>query len=190
LSQEKKFCPKCGAELVPGSVFCSSCGSAVSTAGPTASTYQAPPPTPYGRGEKHEKAEKHEKREKHEKGRGGELGGALIGGGILIWLGILVYLQQVNTITSGDFGGYFLIGIGFLLVLSGVARTSRSGYPYTGMMIGGVVLALLGFASTPSVRDQLASTGLGSLVGPLILIFFGLLVIFAAISARRRSPRP
>jgi hypothetical protein len=140
--------------------------------------------------EKHEKGEKREKQEKHEKGRGGDLRGALIGGGILIWLGILVYLQEVGVITGQDFGGFFLLGIGFLLVLAGISRSSQTGRPLTGMIIGGVVLVLLGFAALPSVRDQLALTGLGSIVGPLILVFFGLLIIFAAVSARRRSPVP
>lgn len=196
LAQEKRLCSKCGAELVSNSAFCSSCGSPVSATGSIGSPgpgYQVPPTTPstgYGRREKQEKGEKHEKQEKQEKGRGGELAGPLIGGGILIWLGTLVYLQTLNVVTGEFFGGYFLMGIGVLLALGGLVRRTRAGNPMPGFIIGGTVLVLIGLAALPAIRDQLALAGLNNLVGPLILVFLGLVIIMAAVGARRRSPRP
>jgi hypothetical protein len=185
LSDQPSFCPKCGAQVVPGAGFCSKCGSPLTGATPSA-TGTATTMTPrYYRHEKGEKQEKHEKGEKREKGRGGEITGPLIGGGILIWLGILVYLQLVSIIGGADFGGLFLMGIGVLLILGGLIRRTTSGYPILGYIIGGIVLILIGIASLGAFNKLL-----GAAVGAIILVGLGILVIVVAITARRRSPAP
>ncbi len=132
------------------------------------------------RHEKYEKGEKGEKGEKPEKAHG-DLTGAVVGGGILIWLGLLVYFNAIGLISSSYTSGYFLIGIGVLIVLGGLVAHSSSGRPFLGYLFGGLVLIVLG---------AFALTGFTTYVGAIFLVLLGLLVIGFAISARRRSPPP
>jgi hypothetical protein len=105
----------------------------------------------------------------------------LIGGGILIWLGSLVYFQTVGAISGADFGGFFLMGIGVLIVIGGLLARTSTGRPLFGYLIGGLVLIVLG---------AFAIEGFSSYVGAGFLVFLGLLVIIFAYSARRGSPAP
>ncbi len=135
------------------------------------------------RAERHEKSEKGEKGEKGEKPEKahGDLTGAVVGGGVLIWLGLLVYFQAIHLISGSDTGGYFLMGIGILIVIGGLVAHSSSGRPLYGYLIGGLVAIVLG---------AFALTGFTTYIGALFLVFLGLLVIAFAVSARRRSPAP
>ena len=180
MPEEKRFCSKCGTQVVEGAVFCSSCGTPVSA---TVSPPSAQPsPTPFvQRREKGEKGEKREKEEKGEKGeKGGDRSGSLVGGSILIWLGISLYLSQVNTIPGADWWAYFLSGLGAILILQGIIRRTRSGRPFTGSILGGAILLVIGLTSILGVRD----------FWPFILVVIGVAVIYSGITARRRSPRP
>lgn len=187
MAQGSRFCHRCGAALPAGATFCPSCGTAVALAPSAAQAGPAPAPSPvprhYEKQEKHEKHEKHEKNEKHEKGRGGDLAGAITGGLILILLGLLLYYSTVGTtvITYGNFWQYFLIGVGVILIISGIIRYAERGTPYIGTFIGGAVLILIGFAFM---------TTNNFVVWPLILVVLGLAAIASAFTTRRRAPAP
>jgi peptidoglycan/LPS O-acetylase OafA/YrhL len=132
------------------------------------------------KGEKSEKGEKHEKEEKMEKGGSG-MGGALVGGLVLIWLGIAVYLQQTGTFSSNDWSAYFLVGLGLILVADGLLRSMQGSRAFTGLIIGGAVLVLIGATVVQSSWQSF---------WPLILVIIGVAVIVGGFSARRRSPSP
>ena len=192
MSQESRFCHRCGAPLSPGSAFCARCGTPVSgTAAPPGPT-MAPSATPsapstwerrYEKQEKHEKREKREKNEKQEKGRGGDLAGAITGGLVLILLGTLFYLAQTGTIsiTWSNWWEYFIIGMGVILIITGFVRYAQRGYTPTGSLIGGAVLILLGFAFVSSNNFS---------IWPLVLVVIGVAAIASAFSGRRRNPAP
>ena len=176
------FCSKCGSSIAPGSAFCNKCGAPVATRPQTVQT------TP-GMGrvemaekhEKHEKREKGEKREKREKS-GGSMGGALLGGSILIWLGVSFYLQTIGVLSASIWWAYFLLGLGVILIAYGLVRVLQAGPAYTGLLIGGAVLAFIGAANIVSSVWQDA--------WPLFLILLGVAVIVGGLTARRRSPTP
>ena len=94
--------------------------------------------------EKHEKGEKAEKNEKQEKGRGGGIGGALVGGLVLIWLGLAVYFQQIGYLSPNLWPGYFVVGLGAILLLDGLVRLAQGLRGYIGLAIGGAVLVFVG----------------------------------------------
>jgi len=195
MSQESRFCNRCGVALTQGSAFCSKCGA------PVAPTQAIPPSTPgqpgedrwerrwerrrerYERYEKHEKQEKNEKSEKNEKGRGGDLAGALTGGLILVLLGVLSYLSENGSkiVTWSNFWGYLMLGIGVILILQGALRMAMRGRPYIGSFIGGAILLVIG-------ASAVASTNLD--LWPLILVAVGVGVMASAFVGRRRAPRP
>lgn len=175
-------CSRCGADLPEGAVVCSNCGM----------TLESPPPPPPGpisreRSERYEKGEKGEKGEKHEKEEKGEKHevdrfGPIVGGLILILLGSLFYLSMTNVISWSRFGGYFMIGIGLILIIWAVMRYVSMAFkgPALGLLIGGLILAFLGFSTVLEIQNN----------GALILIGIGLIVIIWSIVAFRRSPRP
>ncbi len=185
MSQESKFCHRCGAALPVGAGFCPKCGTAVA-AGPSAGQGVPAAPSPQVRHEKQEKQEKHEKQEKgekHEKGRGGDLAGAITGGLILILLGILLYYATVgNTaINFANFWQYLIIGIGAILIVQGLVRYVERGVVIIGTFVGGIVLMFVGFVFVST--NNLA-------YWPLILVLLGVAAIASAFSARRRAPTP
>jgi zinc ribbon protein len=175
---EARYCSKCGAPLPEGATFCPKCGTPVTAAPP-----QGAPPARQYRYEKHEKGEKREKGEKGEKaekGREGDISGAVIGGLILVWLGISFYLQQIGTIPADRWWAYFIFGIGVLLVLRGVVQLSK-GWTYSGSIVGGAILMVVGFVFIENV--QFSSW-------PLILVIIGAAIIFTGLAGRRRVPKP
>lgn len=197
MSQESRFCHKCGAPLQLASAFCAKCGTpvlgAVAPSGPTTAPPATPsaPPTWEGRHERHEKHEKNEKREKQEKqekhekqekGRGGDLAGAITGGLVLILLGTLFYLAQTNVIsvTWNNWWMYFMIGMGAILIFTGLVRYAQRRYMPTGSFIGGAVLIFFGLAFVSNTSS----------LWSLILVVLGVVAIASAFRGRRRNPAP
>jgi len=135
----------------------------------------------YEKQEKNEKGEKNEKNEKQEKGRGGGIGGALVGGLVLVWLGLAVYFQQVGYLNTEMWPGYFIIGLGAILLLDGLVRLAQGFRGYIGLAIGGAVLVFVGLTIVESSWQNF---------WPLILVVLGLAVIVGGITGRRRSPTP
>jgi hypothetical protein len=101
--------------------------------------------------------------------------GALIGGGIIIWLGTLLLLQNQG-ILRGDFGGYFLMGIGVILALRGVIALQAEGQSdtATGFLVGGGIMLLIGAGITYNIQDWWA----------FLLIGLGLLVVYRGTAGR------
>ncbi len=184
MSQESRFCHKCGAPLPAGSGFCPKCGAPVAGQQPPAPSQPAPqsapaPSSTYQRREKREKEEKREKNEKNEKGRGGDLAGAITGGLVLILLGILFYLSQsgLAPIDWSNWWQYFLVGMGVILMVQGVVRYAERKHAYPGNFIGGAVLIVIGAAFLSSANYSL---------WPLVLVVLGVGAIASAFIARRR----
>lgn len=178
---ETKYCSNCGSPIPDGALFCPKCGT------PVASTQGQVPgrrrESKYEKREKEEKGEKHEKeekREKPEKGRGDDVSGAIFGGLVLVWLGISFYLQQINAIPGDRWWAYFAFGIGALLVLRGVIQYSR-GWHYTGSIVGGVVLMLVGFVFIEQLQVSF---------WPLILVVIGAAIVVSGLIGRKRVPKP
>ena len=182
MSSGNKFCAKCGAALPENATFCPNCGT------PTASSawQQATQPPRwerrYDRYEKREKREKNEKGEKHEKGRGGDIYGAITGGLILVWLGISFYLAQSGYVSWDKWWQIFLVGLGVVLIFQGLLRYAKSRRPFTGPIIGGAILIVIGLAF-------FVGTEVGNF-WPLILVAIGIAVLVSAIAGRRRVPNP
>jgi len=184
MSQESRFCHRCGASLPVGSSFCPRCGTPVGVA-PSASSIlpSGPNPARERRHEKQEKQEKNEKSEKNEKGRGGDLAAAVTGGLVLILLGLLLYWSETGTtaITWSNFWEYFILGLGAILIVQGLVRYAQRGHLIPGTFIGGAVLMVIG-------GSFVASSDFG--LWPLILIVLGVGAIASAFVGRRGSPVP
>lgn len=164
------YCPKCGKEVSEEDDYCTQCRSPLKN--------QVAYRRVRHRSEKDEKDEKGEKNEKHEEE---DEYGALIGGGILVWLGVLLLLQNQG-ILRGDFGGYFLMGIGVIIGVRGLIAFQKPGQSDTGtgFLIGGGILLLIGAGITYNIQDWWA----------FLLIGIGLIVIYRGASERRRNPVP
>lgn len=105
-----------------------------------------------------------------------EMYGALIGGGIIIWLGVLLLLQNQG-ILRGDFGGYFLMGIGVILALRGLVAMQKPDQSdtSTGFLIGGGIILLIGAGITYNIQDWWA----------FLLIGLGLVIVYRGTVARK-----
>ncbi|MGQ9513982.1 MAG: zinc ribbon domain-containing protein [Thermoproteota archaeon] len=177
-------CKSCGDEIPEGAVVCQKCGATVEL--------PPPPPPPKKEGaisrerrerfekikkEKGEKPEKREKEEKHE-----DRFSIIVGGLITILLGSILYLAQNRFIPWRNFGGYFMLGIGLILILWAAVRYLTITFKGTalGLFIGGLILILMGLSSLIQIRES----------GPLVLIILGLIIIVWSIAAIRRSPKP
>ncbi len=103
--------------------------------------------------------------------------GALLGGGIVIWLGILLMLQTQGVLRGGDFGGFFLMGIGVLLLLRGfVAYQQTDGNNEGfGFLAGGGITLLIGAGIAFNIRDWWA----------FLIIGIGLLIVGRGLSDRK-----
>jgi len=184
MSGTPRYCAKCGAPVLEGAAFCAKCGAPV---GLTAQPSAAPSSGMGYRYEKQEKHEKHEKREKSEKGEKGEkreagdFSGILTGGLILIWLGVTFYYAQTGAIGWDVWWAYFILGLGVVLVVQGLVRYAQGRHAYWGPVIGGAILAMIGYAFV---------VGTSANFWPLILVVIGALVIVAGIGGRRSSPTP
>ncbi|MBI2184670.1 MAG: zinc ribbon domain-containing protein [Thaumarchaeota archaeon] len=171
------YCSKCGAEVLADAAYCPKCGN------PTAASSQ-PTWGPMGprRHEKGEKAEKAEKHEKQEKSGPRDWTGPLVGGLILIWLGVTFYLVQIGYTSWMNWWGYFIFGIGIILIVQAAVRLVNLKYkgPAIGAFTGGLVLCAIGLAGIMGMRDW----------WPMILIAIGVIVIVSGLRARARSPKP
>lgn len=161
------YCPKCGKEASEEDDYCTQCRAPLKN--------QVAYRRVRHRNEKDEKGEKNEKHDDEDEY------GALIGGGIMVWLGALLLLQNQGVL-RGNFGGYFLMGIGVILGLRGVLAYQTPGQTDTGygFLIGGGVVLLIGAGITYNIQDWWA----------FILIGFGLLIIYRGVSERGRNPIP
>lgn len=174
------FCHRCGAQLPEGATFCPKCGTAVTSAAQAV----AQGPARIERREKAEKHEKQEKREKNEKGSGSGMLGALVGGLILIWLGVTFFLEQNGYLRADIWWAYFLAGLGVILILQGLVIYSR-GRTGLGPMIGGIILAFIGFGTIVARQYNVTEQ-----FWPLLLVALGVFVIVAGVASRRRVPTP
>lgn len=70
----------------------------------------------------------------------------VIGGFILILLGVLFLLATLDVISWGIWWAYFLCGLGVILIVEAVIRSSSPSFRQhlTGRLIAGVVLILIG----------------------------------------------
>ena len=102
--------------------------------------------------------------------------GALIGGGIVIWLGVLLMLQTQGVLRGGDFGGFFLMGIGVILLLRGFIAYQQKGGKDDGFgyLTGGGILILIGAGIAFNIRDWWA----------FLIIGIGLLIVGRGLSDR------
>lgn len=164
------YCPRCGNEVKEDDEYCSNCRA------PLKGGLAYRPIR--RRGEKDEKNEKSEKDEKGEEDKYSPI----IGGLIVILLGALLLLSNQNIIRGSDFGGFFLTGIGVILIFRGILAmqetgSSQQGY---GFLIGGGILMIIGAGILFNLRDWWA----------ILLIGLGLIILLGAFNERRRNPIP
>ena len=106
----------------------------------------------------------------------------LINGLALAWLGLLLFLRNQGIVTGFDFGGYFIMGIGVILLFRGLLAIQEAG-PFDqrfGYLIGGGILALIGAGAgiTYNVRRGWWA---------FILICFGLVIVLPTVTNRGRN---
>ena len=161
------YCPRCGNEVSEDADYCTKCRAPLKE-GVTYHRVRR-------RDEKHEKDEKDEKQED-------DRYGPIIGGLIVTWLGVLLLLQNQNMISGNDFGGYFLMGIGAILLFRGILAIQETGSfdQGFGYLIGGGIVVLIGAGITYNLREWWA----------FILIGLGLVIILRGVTERGRNPRP
>jgi hypothetical protein len=174
-------CKSCGAEIPEGSITCPKCGTAIE--------FPPPPPPPDKEGaisrerrERYEKSEKEkdEKREKEEKHE--DRFEIIVGGLVIILLGSILFLAQNRFIPWRSFGGYFVFGLGLILILWAAVRYFTITFKgrALGLFVGGLILSVMGLSSLLQIRES----------WPLVLIILGLIIIIWSITAIRRSPMP
>jgi hypothetical protein len=163
------YCPKCGKEVSEEDDFCTNCRTPLKEGVVYRRVHR--------RDEKSEKDEKNEKDEKHE-----DKYGSIVGGLILTWLGVLLFMTNQNMINGTDFGGYFLLGIGVILLVRGLLAIQQTGSTDSGIgfLIGGGVVCIIGLGITFNLRDWWA----------ILLIGLGLLIVFRGAMERNRNPVP
>ena len=157
------YCPKCGNEVSEDDDYCTKCRTPLKEG----LTYRRV----RHRDEKDEKNEKQEDRY-----------GAVIGGLIVTWLGVLLLLNNQNMIRGGGFGGYFLMGVGVILIFRGLLALQETGSTDEplGYFIGGGVLVVIGGGITFNIQDWWA----------ILLIGLGLIIVLRGFTARNRNPLP
>lgn len=175
------YCPKCGKEVKEDAVFCPYCGQTLKAGEHV--VYARARDEKDERGEKGEKQEKNEKNEKSEKNEGaGGMWGGVMGGLILLWLGVTFLLRQYNYILMNDWWNIFLIGLGAIIILRGLALYMQlnNWRAASGFIIGGGIVALIGAATFVGLRDWWA----------VLLVLAGLWIILNAFMNRNKHPRP
>ena len=157
------YCPKCGNEVSEDDDYCTKCRTPLKEG----LTYRRV----RHRDEKDEKNEKQEDRY-----------GAVIGGLIVTWLGVLLLLNNQNMIRGGGFGGYFLMGVGVILIFRGLLALQETGSTdeSLGHFIGGGVLVVIGGGITFNIQDWWA----------ILLIGLGLIIVLRGFTARNRNLLP
>jgi hypothetical protein len=161
------FCPNCGKEVSDADEYCSHCRQPLNKNVSVRRIRQ-----------KDEKQEKDEKEEKHED----QTAGAIMGGLIIIWLGLTFFFQNYGYYTWFNFGGFFLLGLGVILILRGVWVYIQSNIfdQASGYLIGGVLITLIGANNLWQIENWWA----------FFLIIIGLTIIIRTITERSRNPRP
>jgi hypothetical protein len=172
------YCPKCGKEVKDDAVFCPYCGESMK---PTEHVVYR-----HSRDEKDERDEKGEKNEKDEKGEKNEgkggTWGSIMGGLIVIWLGATFLLRSYDFFTYSQWWNVFMIGLGIILAVRGVGfyMQTSSWRASSGFLIGGAIVALIGFVGYAGVRDWWA----------ILFILIGAWIILNAVMNRGKNPRP
>jgi hypothetical protein len=124
-----------------------------------------------------EKEEKEEK-ENEEKFRRSPFA-TLFLGLIVILAGVFLFLATQGYIEWGDWWAYFLLSVGFVLIIDVFARQIVPEYrrPIFGRLIGGLVLICIGAGNIYGLRGW----------WPLIIIAMGILIL---VHGWQRSRRP
>jgi hypothetical protein len=161
------YCPRCGNEVSEDADYCTKCRA------------------PLKEGVQYRRVRRrNEKDEKNEKGEKGEDDkyGPIVGGLIVIWLGALLLLQNQHIISGSDLGGFFLMGIGVILIFRGLLAMQDTGSfdQSFGYFIGGGILILIGVGITYNLREWWA----------VILIGLGLLIVLRGLMDRGKNPIP
>jgi len=163
------FCKNCGNETEPGAEYCRSCGQRLN---------EDPAVHDIGR----EIGDSIRKSIIVDAIPEVELIEAIFGGLVVVLIGGLLYLAASNTISWvswGNFWAYFLLGLGVLLLIKGIAlfliRPAR--YKAYGDIQGGLVLGLLG-----GMFVLLLSGADWSSDWPLFLVIAGGVIVFVAIA--------
>lgn len=178
------FCSNCGAEVPADAKFCPKCGSPVEEA-----PFGGMDPRVMRHAMKEDyRTQKRAFREARRAAKWGVWGNtpewalidALFGGLIVIGLGSLLYMAASGLtplVTWANFWAYFLLGIGVLLVLRGLAALIIPGRPQeVGSIVGGIVLMVIG-----TVGVSVFLTGWSQYFWAGLIVMVGVLVILAGI---------
>lgn len=117
-------CAKCGTEVSEEMKFCPKCGASLKVE-PVPAEPVSPAPYRAEKAEKQEKTEKEEKYEKREKEvryekRESSFIGPLIGGLILIFLGLMFYFAVTASLRWETAGAVFFILVGIVIIIGAV----------------------------------------------------------------------
>jgi len=100
----------------------------------------------------------------------------VMGGLVLILIGSIFLLAQTDRISWGHLWAYFLVGLGAILIVTGLLGIGRHGRVVTrGRFIGGVVLIVIGAANIIGLNVW----------WPYLLIVIGLVLVISALFTHR-----
>jgi cation transport ATPase len=179
-----QYCPKCGKEVKDDAVFCTYCGETLKPQEKIIYRHASDE-----RGEKNEndekdeRSEKAEKNEKSEKNEGvGGMWSAVMGGLIILWLGVTFLLRQYDYIANNQWGNWFLIGLGVIIIMRGLILYNQinNWRAASGLLIGGAIVALIGASSYLGLKNWWA----------FIIILIGVWIVANALMSRSKNPRP
>ena len=108
------FCPRCGTENEPETLFCKNCGYSTTGERPRYRSWARE--EKFEKQEKEEKQEKQEKEEKQEKQEASALG-QLVFGLIVICVGIMFYITVNNIVPARRAWPYFAIIVGLVVIV-------------------------------------------------------------------------
>jgi len=100
----------------------------------------------------------------------------VMGGLVLILIGSIFLLAQMDRISWAHLWAYFLVGLGAILIVTGLFGIGRHGRgPTRGRFIGGVVLIVIGAANIIGLNVW----------WPYLLIVIGLVLVVSALVPHR-----
>ena len=100
----------------------------------------------------------------------------IMGGLVLILVGSIFLLRQMDLISRAHLWGYFLVGLGAILIVTGLFGIGHQGrHPTRGRFSGGVVLIVIGAANIIGLNVW----------WPYLLIVIGLMLVVSALFPSR-----
>lgn len=158
------YCPKCGKEVENEEVICATCGTSLKE---PSVNYRS-----YNNEHWEERVDAWANRIEINVNTWREESflGSLMGGLIILWLGVTFLLREYGYL-AGSWWGWFLSGVGIILLGRGIYSISRNHRGRgKGFVYGGVIIGVMGAASIIGIVNWWA----------ILFVIMGLIIILSA----------